>query len=893
MQPVEHTIDVGLHEQTEDLLARVEALPVGSRVRLNVPRDAITMRTLEDYNVLRDLQKRRQLGLTVVSPEPTIIGLARIYGFEVENLAAPKAAPVPAEAGDEEALPRFPRRAAPPAEPAGPPLPEWPAYGPAAAEKHSARPAATARPQGAAAAPPEPANGKAPVADVAAAPLAEVPPAPPAPAVPETPAPASDEPPAENDWLFGADQPADDLDLDLAAPLQVDRSATPPPGVYIPATAAGAASVAALAGPAAAPPAPPEYAAASPSGRTFVDTTQQVHGEATVLGSGGPAGSGRTAPVPAGAPVAAAAAGAAAGALAGAAFSAEAGAPPAPAIAEETAPPEPFAATAAAGGPTAPTPDLNAPPVAVPPPVIRPRPAVVTRPARRRSRGGAVALVLLGLLLVFLGLGTILALNIAPTLATASVTIVPRTTGALTPVSVVVPVLVGGSADTARVGLAAPQVLTNTAPLSGTTPLTGTLPLSGTVPMTGTLPVTGTAPLTGTVETPGPRTAQPVTAEKIIATLHATAAISTTGVETVPHNSAVGTVEFTNESANAVTVPKGTELIATNGKKFHTVNGITVPGTDFLAHTFGVVRVDIQADEAGPASNGARVGGSYGNTVFVTVRVPGGGDTMQVPVVADADRDKLLGKLKGQIDAQASQALQDQVNAAGADMTPITCTLVLPSDISATQYQANPAPGTRAAAIQGVMTATVSVYAFHLDVARHQAAMAALAAAPTDLPVDAQVDPSSIDESGLTFSRVNGCDGPRVLYQTQIQASLVYSFPTDSTVQAQIRQLVAGKSPSQAQAAIQSSPLGPYIEQVNIGLQANSPLSAPETIPETQSNIQVRVASARALGGTGGTRPTAGPDATPVLGPDGRPLPTVPAPLDTPTAAPRPTIEPK
>src|SRR5438874_5289085 len=102
MKPGEYTIDVSLREPTEDLLKRLEALPPGSRVRLNVPRDAATLRTLDDFNMLRDLQRRQQLQLTVASHERTITGLARIYGFEVVDLSAARRAPVPAETiGDE------------------------------------------------------------------------------------------------------------------------------------------------------------------------------------------------------------------------------------------------------------------------------------------------------------------------------------------------------------------------------------------------------------------------------------------------------------------------------------------------------------------------------------------------------------------------------------------------------------------------------------------------------------------------------------------------------------------------------------------------------------------------------------------------------------------------
>ena len=94
-----------MREQTDELLKRLEDLPAGSKARLSVPRDAIALRALPDYNVLRDLQRRRQLHLTFVSPESTILGLARIYGFEVENTSPQKRAPVPVAAAEEDQLP--------------------------------------------------------------------------------------------------------------------------------------------------------------------------------------------------------------------------------------------------------------------------------------------------------------------------------------------------------------------------------------------------------------------------------------------------------------------------------------------------------------------------------------------------------------------------------------------------------------------------------------------------------------------------------------------------------------------------------------------------------------------------------------------------------------------
>ena len=200
MQPGDYTIDVGLHEATGDLLKRLENVPSGTTVRLSVPRDAITMRTLEDYNMLRDLQKRRQVHLTVASPEPTIIGLARIYGFEVENLSPQKKAPLPAAAVEDEALPQWNRRGAT-APDAAPPATSWPNYDAAAPAPNGGTGAET-QPQLTA------------PASLPVAPVAPV----------EEPAPAI----SENDWLFNGMTPTDTQDLPPPAEETTPRTSTPP-----------------------------------------------------------------------------------------------------------------------------------------------------------------------------------------------------------------------------------------------------------------------------------------------------------------------------------------------------------------------------------------------------------------------------------------------------------------------------------------------------------------------------------------------------------------------------------------------------------------------------------------------------------------------------------------
>jgi hypothetical protein len=898
MQPGDYTIDVGLHEATGDLLKRLENVPQGTKVRLNVPRDAITMRTLEDYNMLRDLQKRRQVQLTVASPEPTIIGLARIYGFEVENLSPQKKAPVPAAAVEDEALPQWNRQGTT-APAAAPPDTSWPNYD---------------------AAPPPAANGgsDAETRPQIIRPLAETPAVPPA--APPAPAPAPTI--SENDWLFNGMTPTDTQDLPLPAEEATPRTSTPPPDVTLPNAVrfvpAGQAPEAAPTPPApagddlgdldnlnfdsaeldaqseaymreiasrsaareTAPPAdkdkakppaptrdrglnggaaaaaggaaggllaglglgrgrkPASNGPAEPSTRTFVDNTQPSHGPAVVLGSKVVGGLERRPPA------------------APPTDEEQAGVSGQPVDGHSNAHLGPIPAAVA----VAPPPDA----VAVAPPVDRaipaPRPRLRERPARpqaqqRTSRRGGGLLVLLGVLLILLALSAIVVFNIGPALATATVQLQPRPGDSLGVVRVTVPVLTTGSADAGRAGLAAPSLQ-----VTATTTLTTTQPGAG-----------------DTV-----RMAQPVQAQKFAAAVVSDKTIPTTGVRQQPNKAAVGTIEFTNTSSAAVTIPANTVLTAPNGKKFHTVNTITVAGTNFLGRTFGTGRVDIQANEPGPDSNGLRVGGSYGSAVFATVIPPGGGDTIPVKTIAEKDLADLQGALKADIVARASQELLGKVPPA---MQPITCTM--PAAIPDTAYEASPLPavGSDAGEIRGVMTATVDVYAFAPAEADHHAALAVQGAVPTDLPpgIEAQIDPASIDETALTLTQTSGCEGGRVEYTTELHPRILYTVTDPKIIQDQIKQLVHGKTPAEARQLIASSPWGPYIDSAHINLGSSLLNMQQDTLPEAVTNINVQLPAQ-----PGGTATGGGGDVTPTPA-------VAPAGTDTPApaGAPAATGEPK
>ena len=172
----------------------------------------------------------------------------------------------------------------------------------------------------------------------------------------------------------------------------------------------------------------------------------------------------------------------------------------------------------------------------------------------------------------------------------------------------------------------------------------------------------------------------------------------------------------------------GTSLTAANGKKFHTVSDVTVPGTDFINQQFGTQSVDIVADEPGPASNGLTLGGGIRNAVFSTLAPTHGGTTKPIATVADKDLADLQGLLKADIAARAGQELLNTAAKVDPAATVITCTMPT-SFFDNAAVSRLPPVGSDAMQVYGVMTTTVSVYSFHEAEARHNAALAAAEAA--------------------------------------------------------------------------------------------------------------------------------------------------------------------
>jgi predicted HTH transcriptional regulator len=103
-------LDIAPADPTAEVIAGLAALPRGARVWLNLPEGAQAMQTPEDFEHVRVTRDRRELLMTIISPEPRVIHLAEIYEFGAEYSVALQ----PADSIEDalQRLERVPRRAA-------------------------------------------------------------------------------------------------------------------------------------------------------------------------------------------------------------------------------------------------------------------------------------------------------------------------------------------------------------------------------------------------------------------------------------------------------------------------------------------------------------------------------------------------------------------------------------------------------------------------------------------------------------------------------------------------------------------------------------------------------------------------------------------------------------
>ncbi len=152
------------------------------------------------------------------------------------------------------------------------------------------------------------------------------------------------------------------------------------------------------------------------------------------------------------------------------------------------------------------------------------------------------------------------------------------------------------------------------------------------------------------------------------ATVETSGAVPTTGVETLEDSLAIGTVVFTNETDSTVTVPAGTTVSTSAGDPilFRTTAPADVP-----AGMGQRVEVAIEAlsDSSGTAGNVSAglinvVPGPLENRLSVQNLNPtAGGASNALLSVTQADRDRLLGIVRGEMQSIAYTQMQDNLTA--------------------------------------------------------------------------------------------------------------------------------------------------------------------------------------------------------------------------------------
>ena len=215
-------IEVGPGDTLADLLAALERRDGAAtdRVLLWVPRGLKLLRQMEDYQALKEANRRAGVQVKILSPDARIVGMALVFGFDAEIATSPTAV---------EIHPGHARRA----RPGTTPFPDLDTPPPA-------QPAPPARPG--------PGAAEAAAGDRMAPPPVEAPPAGRPPTVAPPPVAPGQNAFADDDWLFGGGV---DLSAILAEPDPTGaRSETPPPDVL---ASLGPSS---FVGPAAPPPAP-------------------------------------------------------------------------------------------------------------------------------------------------------------------------------------------------------------------------------------------------------------------------------------------------------------------------------------------------------------------------------------------------------------------------------------------------------------------------------------------------------------------------------------------------------------------------------------------------------------------------------------------------------------
>ena len=271
------------------------------------------------------------------------------------------------------------------------------------------------------------------------------------------------------------------------------------------------------------------------------------------------------------------------------------------------------------------------------------------------------------------------------------------------------------------------------------------------------------------------------------------AAVETTGSEDVPPTLATGSVVFSNQTDQAVTIPAGTTVNTSTGTiaRFRTVEAVNISGQQ---NAIAAVAIEALPQFAGPAGNVPSyainfIDGPLNDVLTVENTDPtSGGMVPSKRIVADSDHNRLVGAVRGAIQ---QRALEEFTTLLGEHQ------FIVPESIRIaetrpewTAYSA--AIGDEAASVSLTMRAAVEAVVLDERMV-NQAAFAGLA---QRIPAGQIVDTDSMAfaRSAIETIDPNG----RIVFLANVSGDV-----TASVNVAQMRQRLAGMSVESAETYVQ------------------------------------------------------------------------------------------
>ncbi|MDQ3250487.1 MAG: baseplate J/gp47 family protein, partial [Chloroflexota bacterium] len=301
--------------------------------------------------------------------------------------------------------------------------------------------------------------------------------------------------------------------------------------------------------------------------------------------------------------------------------------------------------------------------------------------------------------------------------------------------------------------------------------------------------------------------------------LEETGVLPTTGSQQKPSDKARGTVVFSNLTATPALIPLGSTVSTSTGTPvlFRTVEASSLEGRVGARAT-----VPVEAVEAGTDGN---VRANSINTVEGAVRFrvrvgnpdgTVGGDSQQVRIVTQQDRDTLLAQLQAQTQAKAQAALQAELGV-GEWLPPESLQTVL----------VEPAFSQFNDEVADVLTLTLRSLVQGVAVSEAATRDLLVGAVQRDMPEQGKLVADS-----LTVQRMPGAIAIENSIQFTVTVNAEYVVPIDP---ADVRAIVAGKTPAVATTGLQAR-----------WLLASSPIIYQDpqwlsTLPQLDNRIQVRI----------------------------------------------------